>query len=100
MAGSRVHRIWNAMRGRCNNPNHPRYADYGGRGIQVCERWSLFINFLADMGEPPEGASIDRIDNNGNYEPGNCRWVTPSAQNTNRVAKPPRVSTTTLGVIP
>jgi hypothetical protein len=70
------------MRSRCNNPNHPRYADYGGRGIRVCPRWDSFSNFLEDMGEAA-GMSIDRIDNNLGYEPGNCRWTTTKEQNTN-----------------
>lgn len=77
---------------RVQQPTHPRYADYGGRGIAICERWLDFENFLADMGERPEGEypsgvphySLDRIDVNGNYEPGNCRWATVSEQNANQ----------------
>ena len=72
------------MIARCYNPKHPRFADYGGRGITVCERWLTFANFLADMGEPPPGLTLDRIDNDGNYEPGNCRWATDTQQRTNK----------------
>jgi hypothetical protein len=79
---------WLNIKQRCTNPNNPKYADYGGRGITVCERWlKSFENFLADMGEKPEGAgwSIDRFpDNNGNYEPGNCRWATDGQQRLNK----------------
>lgn len=76
---------WNAMLKRCSQPNHRSYPDYGGRGITVCERWrSDFRNFLADMGERPAGTTIDRRDNNGNYELGNCRWATRSEQQRNR----------------
>lgn len=72
------------MRYRCLYPLHPRYSDYGGRGITVCERWAQFSNFLADMGERPDGMTLDRIDPNGNYEPSNCRWATKLQQRWNR----------------
>jgi hypothetical protein len=81
---SRVYAVWVSMRQRCNNPRCLNYEDYGGRGISVCERWNVFVNFLADMGEPLPGMSLDRIDVNGNYEPGNCRWATASEQTFNR----------------
>lgn len=68
---------------RCGNPNNSRYKDYGGRGIQVCEAWHDFKNFFADMGLRPDGLSIDRKDNDGNYEPDNCRWSTPREQRNN-----------------
>lgn len=84
MRSSPAYRSWIQMRTRCKNPNHHAYSEYGGRGIGVCPRWDSFENFLADMGERPEGKSLDRIDPNGNYEPGNCRWAAPNIQAQNK----------------
>lgn len=74
---------WADMMKRCLNPNAKQFLNYGGRGIGVCERWQCFDNFLADMGQRPPDTSLDRINNEGNYEPGNCRWATRVQQNRN-----------------
>lgn len=80
-----IYNVWSGMVQRCTNPNCDAYHYYGARGISVCDRWRYsFANFLADMGEPPDGHQIDRINNDGNYEPGNCRWATPTEQSFNR----------------
>lgn len=84
-AGTREHATWLDMRNRCRNPDAHNYARYGGRGIKVCERWDVFENFLADMGpKPGKGYSIERRDNDGNYEPNNCKWATQLEQSRNR----------------
>ena len=85
MADTKPHMIWQQMRQRCGNPRHKAFHSYGGRGIKVCERWQDFVLFWQDMGQNyQEGMSIERINNDGHYEPGNCVWVVTSEQSKNR----------------
>jgi hypothetical protein len=90
--GTREYHVWVAMRQRCYDPNHDSYEYYGGRGIEVCDRWLVgedgyhpYQCFMQDMGpRPSDQHSIDRIDNDGHYDPNNCRWATSDVQNLNR----------------
>ena len=86
---SSTYQSWAAMISRCTNPNNKRWSRYGGRGITFCETWKDFRNFLADMGEKPDGLTLDRINNDGNYEPSNCRWADSLTQggNSSKVRK-------------
>jgi hypothetical protein len=84
LSNTRAYACWHNMLQRCFNPKHPSYPDYGGRGIGVCEDWLSVASFFADMGGPPNGLSLNRVDNDGHYWPSNCEWATPSMQNANR----------------
>ena len=82
--GTRAYSAWAAMKSRCLNPKTKPYKDYGGRGIKVCDSWLRFENFYADMGDAPDGMSLDRKDNESGYSLENCRWVSMEVQNNNR----------------
>ena len=82
--------VWSSMIQRCTNPKNKRWSRYGGRGISVCERWGTFQNFLDDMGQPPPSLTLDRVNNDGDYKPGNCRWATRKVQGNNRPHPKPR----------
>lgn len=84
---TKAYKTWSSMLGRTTNPLNKDWKYYGGRGIAVCERWTKFENFYADMGDPPDDLTIDRIDVDGNYEPANCRWVDRATQTANRRTK-------------
>lgn len=83
-AHTETYKVWAGMKKRCCTPSMSAYKYYGGRGISVCDRWMEYKNFLADMGEKPNGMSLDRIDHDGNYEPANCRWASKETQMRNR----------------
>ena len=87
LAKSRIYGVFHAMHARCSDPKHKDFHLYGGRGIKVCKRWwkpGGFVAFVKDMGLPPDGATLDRKNTNGNYTPRNCRWATHSQQARNR----------------
>ena len=84
LGGTPTYRSWYSMLQRCTNPRDLGWTNYGGRGIKVCDEWLTIEGFVRDMGLRPVGMSLDRIDTDGNYEPGNCRWATVTEQNRNR----------------
>jgi hypothetical protein len=108
LSKSREYNSWKAMRNRCLDSRHPEFRNYGGRGIGICDEWRDFVSFLRDMGERPENHSLDRIDSNKDYEPGNCRWATMESQSDNKRTAlrvklngswvPPKVASVELGL--
>ena len=93
MSGTPEYQAWQHMKDRCFNPNHKQYLDWGGRGITVCDRWLNFENFLADMGYRPTAKhSLDRIDNDGDYCPENCKWSTKKEQQNNQRNNKPLIT--------
>ena len=83
MRYSSIYGCWANLIQRCSNPKNPKYKYYGARGIKVCARWHFFENFYADMGDKPEGLTLERKNNDGDYEPGNCKWATHKEQANN-----------------
>lgn len=83
-SNSSTYHVWEGMKQRCLNPRAKDFARYGGRGVTLCPRWHFFANFVTDMGERPDGMSLDRVDNNKGYCKSNCKWSTPSEQQRNR----------------
>lgn len=86
MSKTPIYKLWHSMKTRCTDPKSHRFSRYGARGIKLCKRWMKFDNFYADMGEMPPGKSIDRIDNDGDYEPSNCRWADSRTQSRNKLS--------------
>lgn len=84
LVASKAYSSWEHMKQRCFNPSFKQFKDYGGDGITVCTEWLVFENFYRDMGDPPQGTTLDRRDNNGDYNKANCRWATRAQQTQNR----------------